>query len=36
MTDAGKSLHDTDWHVARLYEFVKELGASMITANYSR
>lgn len=36
MTAAGKSLVDTDWHVARLYEFAKELGASMITANYSR
>ena len=36
MTDAGKALPDTDWHVARLYEFVKEIGASMIVANYSR
>lgn len=36
MTDAGKSLPDTDWHVARLYRFAKERGASMIIANYSR
>lgn len=36
MTDAGKALPDTDWHVAHLYEFAKEIGASMIVANYSR
>jgi N-formylglutamate amidohydrolase len=36
MTSAGKSLPDTDWHVSRLYDFAKELGASLITANYSR
>jgi len=36
MTDAGRALPDTDWHVARLYEFSKEIGASMIVANYSR
>jgi N-formylglutamate deformylase len=36
MSDTGRSLGDTDWHVARLYEFAKALGASMITARYSR
>lgn len=36
MSEAGKSLPDTDWHVAKLYEFGRELGASMLTANYSR
>jgi len=36
MTDVGKSVPDTDWHVARLYDFVKELGGSMIVAGYSR
>jgi N-formylglutamate amidohydrolase len=36
MTDAGKSLPDTDWHIARLYDFVKEFGASMIVATMSR
>ncbi|MDH3372431.1 MAG: N-formylglutamate deformylase [Gammaproteobacteria bacterium] len=36
MTDVGKSLPDTDWHVARLYGFVKQLGASMISAINSR
>jgi N-formylglutamate amidohydrolase len=36
MSDTGRVLGDTDWHVARLYEFAKALGASMISANYSR
>jgi N-formylglutamate amidohydrolase len=36
MTAAGRSIPDTDWHVARLYDFVAELGASVISAEYSR
>lgn len=36
MTDAGRELPDTDWHVAKLYDFGRELGASMLVANYSR
>jgi N-formylglutamate amidohydrolase len=36
MTRAALELPDTDWHVSTLYDFVPELGASMITANYSR
>ena len=36
MTDAGRALQDTDWHVRELYSFVEELGASVIAANYSR
>lgn len=36
MTAAGLALPDTDWHVARLYAFAKDLGASMIVARYSR
>lgn len=36
MTDAGRALPDTDWHVARLYDFGKEIGASMIVAKMSR
>ena len=36
MTDAAKSLPDTDWHVARLYDFARESGASLLVANYSR
>ncbi len=36
MTEAGARLPDTDWHVAELYAFARELGASMLVANYSR
>lgn len=36
MTDAGRAIPDTDWHVARLYEFAADMGASTIVANYSR
>jgi N-formylglutamate amidohydrolase len=36
MSDAGKSIPDTDWHVASLYAFAKEIGASIIAASYSR
>lgn len=35
-SNAGKKLPDTDWFVPRLYEFVKELGAHLIVANFSR
>lgn len=36
MTDAGRSIPDTDWHVERLYEFSRRLGTYTIIANYSR
>jgi N-formylglutamate amidohydrolase len=36
MSVAGKSLPDTDWHVTRLYAFARDIGASIISANYSR
>ena len=36
MTPAAQTLRDTDWHVAELYSFARELGASMLVANYSR
>ena len=36
MTPAGLALPDTDWHVAELYGFARERGASMLVANYSR
>ena len=35
-TLAGSHLADTDWHVDKLYEFAREIGASVLTANYSR
>lgn len=36
MTEAGLAIPDTDWHVAELYDFAGELGASLIVARYSR
>lgn len=36
MTDVGRSIPDTDWHVAELYEFAADMGASILVANYSR
>jgi N-formylglutamate deformylase len=36
MTDAGRSIPDTDWDVARLYEFATDIGASTVIANFSR
>jgi N-formylglutamate deformylase len=36
MTSVGQRLPDTDWHVDRLYDFVRDMGASMLIANYSR
>lgn len=36
MTDAGRQIPDTDWHVAKLYDFASSMGASVIVANYSR
>jgi N-formylglutamate amidohydrolase len=36
MTGVGLDIPDTDWHVAELYGFAREFGASMIIANYSR
>ena len=36
MTQAARSVPDTDWHVARLYAFARELDASIIVPKYSR
>ena len=36
MSEAGRAIPDTDWHVSELYDFVKGSGASLITANFSR
>lgn len=36
MTAAGRAMPDTDWHVAELYAFARDLGASVIVATYSR
>ena len=36
MTAAGLALPDTDWSVGRLYEFVRNMNASVIAADFSR
>jgi N-formylglutamate deformylase len=36
MTPAARGVPDTDWHVARLYDFARELGASLIVPRHSR
>ncbi len=36
MTDVGKDIPDTDWHVAALYSFVRDMGATRIVADYTR
>ena len=36
MTAAGLAMPDTDWHVAQLYDFARDIGASLLVANYSR
>ena len=36
MTEEARRAPDTDWHVARLYEFARELGASLLAPAHSR
>ena len=36
MVERARRAPDTDWHVARLYAFARELGASMLVPRYSR
>jgi len=36
MTPEALEIPDTDWHVSQLYEFCKDLNASMIVATHSR
>lgn len=36
LTTAGRAMPDTDWHLPRLYNFLDELGASVLIARYSR
>jgi len=35
-TDEARQVHDTDWHLERLYGFAKDLGASILVATHSR
>lgn len=36
LSDAARSLIDTDWHIPLLYDFAAELGAATLAARYSR
>ncbi|WP_431222643.1 N-formylglutamate deformylase [Serratia sp. L9] len=36
LTDDARPLPDTDWHIPRLYEFARAMGASILVGNYSR
>ena len=36
LTPAARALPDTDWHLERLYDFLDELGASVLAATHSR
>ena len=36
LTPAALALPDTDWHLERLYDFLDELGASVLVATHSR
>jgi N-formylglutamate amidohydrolase len=36
MSEAGRSLPDTDWNVTRLYSFAGQLDAGILAARYSR
>jgi N-formylglutamate deformylase len=36
MVERARQAPDTDWHIARLYTFARELGASMLVPRYSR
>lgn len=36
LSDAARGLPDTDWHIPLLYDFARDLGASVLVANYSR
>lgn len=36
LTSVACQMHDTDWHLERLYEFAKDLGASLLIATHSR
>ena len=36
LTEAGRAMVDTDWHVDRLYDFAPGLGATLLVATHSR
>ena len=36
LTDEARTLPDTDWHIPQLYDFAAKMGASILSARYSR
>jgi N-formylglutamate amidohydrolase len=36
LSETGRAIPDTDWHVGRLYAFARELGAGVLAAKLSR
>jgi N-formylglutamate deformylase len=36
LTQEGREVHDTDWHLDQLYAFAKDMGASLLMATHSR
>lgn len=36
LADSARRVPDTDWHIARLYAFARELGASLLVPTHSR
>ncbi|QPT15348.1 N-formylglutamate deformylase [Serratia rubidaea] len=36
LTSDARALPDTDWHIPQLYDFARDLGASILVGNYSR
>ncbi|CAG0951011.1 N-formylglutamate deformylase [Burkholderiales bacterium] len=36
LTEAGRTLPDTDWHVEKLYAFARDAGATLMAATHSR
>ena len=36
MTPSARAVPDTDWHVSRLYDFARDLGASVLVPTHSR
>lgn len=36
LSDGARGLPDTDWHIPQLYDFAREMGASVLVGNYSR
>jgi N-formylglutamate deformylase len=36
LTLQARQVHDTDWHLDRLYAFAKQMGASILQATHSR